>query len=146
MVITGALTAALIALIFFGGSRWFGRSGTQGLIDRFESYPRFHALLNRWHGEIRASFHYIEFGGLSLLSHLLLRHWWPEGVWSWQAALITIPLCTVIAFLDEKRQELTPGRQFRLMDFHCSVRGLLLMQMIIGSVAFVRWLIEVNGV
>lgn len=143
-MITGALTAALIALIFFGGSRWFGRSGTQGLIDRFQSHPRIQTFLNEWHGEIRASFHYIEFGGLSLLSYLLLRHWWPDGFWSWQAALITIPLTTVIAYFDEKRQELTPGRQFRQMDFHCSVRGLLLMQIIIGAVAFVRYMLRLS--
>ena len=135
----GALVIVWTGLILFGGSRFFGRSGTQRLIDRWRHWPRLYAALNRWHGVLRASLHYIEFGTLSLIIYLLLRVRWASGLWSGQVALATLLICAVLAYLDEKRQELTPGRQFRTIDFIHSLIGLSAMQAIIALVALVRW-------
>jgi VanZ family protein len=134
----GWIALAWIALISFGGSRWFGRDGTQRLIDRWRENPRVHAFLNRHHGEIRASFHYIEFGPLSLVVYLIFHLNWGSGLWTWWAALLTILICTLLAYLDEKRQELTPGRQFRTVDFIHSLRALVGMQGIIVLIAAFR--------
>jgi VanZ family protein len=131
-----------VALIFFGGSGWFGRSGTQSLIDSLRGSPRLQGLLNRWHGEIRASFHYIEFGTLSLIVYLIFHLNWGAGLWTGWAAPATLAICAILAYLDEKRQELTPGRQFRTIDFIHSLIGLSAMQVIIALVALVRWALD----
>lgn len=140
MGLLGWLAALWIALIFWGGSGRFGRAGTQRMIDAWRHHPRVHALLDRWHGEIRAAWHYIEFGALSLIVYLILHGRGGGGLWTWWAALGAIAISTVVAYLDEKRQELTPGRQFRTIDFVHSVRGLVGMQVLIALVALVRWL------
>lgn len=136
------LALAWIALIAFGGSGRFGRAGTQGIIDRLSHRPALQGFLDRWHSEIRAAFHYIEFGTLSLILYLIMHSQWGTEIWTWWAAVATLPLCILLAYLDEKRQELTPGRQFRLCDFVHSVRGSIGMQVIIALVAIVRWGID----
>jgi VanZ family protein len=140
MTVLIVIALAWVALIFFGGSRFFGRSSTQRLIDHWRNSPRVYAFLNRHHGAIRASFHYIEFGTLSLILHMVLRLHWSEGLWSWQATALTLIVTSLLAYLDEKRQELTPGRQFRTIDFIHSMIGLTAMQVIIALVALIRWL------
>ncbi|NUP88201.1 MAG: VanZ family protein [Candidatus Sumerlaeia bacterium] len=135
MGLYGWLTLAWIAVIFLGGAGAFGRAGTQRMIDRLQHTPWVHRLLDRYHGELRAAWHYVEFGALSLVLYLLIHSRWGAGPWTWWAALVTLLTGTVIAYLDEKRQELTPGRQFRWHDFWCSIRGLAWMQLFIAGFA-----------
>lgn len=136
----GYIVIGWVGLILFGGSRLFGRSSTQRMIDRWRNSPQIYAFLNRHHGAIRASFHYLEFGTLSLFLYMLLRIHWSEGLWSWQATVVTLIVSALLAYLDEKRQELTPGRQFRTVDFVHSLIGLTGMQVIIALVALIRLL------
>ncbi len=136
----GWIAVGWVALIFVGGAGLFGRDGTQRLIDQLRRAPRVHALLNRWHGEIRASVHYIEFGPLSLILYLLLHRRWGDERWTWWAALATLVIGSALAYLDEKRQEMTPGRQFRTIDFKHSLKAVFGMQAIIALVALARWL------
>jgi VanZ family protein len=135
----GWIALGWLALIFLGGASPFGRAGTQRLIDRLQGWPQLHAVLDRHHGAIRAAWHYVEFGTLSLLIYLIPHLEWGKGTYTWWAAAAAIPICSLIAYLDEKRQELTPGRQFRMEDFKHSIRGLVGMQVVIALTALVRW-------
>lgn len=130
------LVVVWLGLIYWGGTSRFGRGQTQLLIDRLRHKPRVHAFLDRHHGHIRASFHYLEFGPLSLLVYIVLNR--GLGRWSWSSAAAALAICYVLAYLDEKRQQRTAGRQFRRIDLMHSILGATLMQVAIALLAILR--------
>lgn len=122
------LLAAWIGIIFFFGTGMWGRAQTQGWIDRANRNPRLHAFLNRHHGKLRASFHYVEFGVLTLILYGLLSaiggH--PFSTWGVWRAVAAGGMSAVAAYLDELHQLSSGTRCFRLVDYLHSCCGISL--------------------
>ncbi len=114
-----------IGLIFYFGTGRWGRAQTQAMIDRWRRNVRFHAFLNRHHGKLRASFHYLEYGGLSLILYGILNRMAGHSSLSWDdaRAAATAALAAFGALLDELHQLRSGTRQFRLIDFLHSCCG-----------------------
>lgn len=121
-IIAGGVSLGWMVLILYLGSGQFGRDGSQKLIDQYcATHPRVKDFFNRWHGHFRASFHYIEFCTLTLLLYLLFSGLSP--VIKPLSALAAWVIASIYAWVDEHRQSLTPGRQFRRQDFMHSLFG-----------------------
>ena len=110
-----------ILFIAYCGTRRFGRAQSQQWIDTVKQKPRLWKFLDAYHGQFRAAFHYLEFGGLFLLLYLALSqghlHWAPaRGYATWA-------ISCVIAVLDEWHQSRTAGRCFRRIDLLHSFLG-----------------------
>ncbi len=122
-----------IGLIYFFGTAKWGRAGTQALIDRCRSNPRVHGFLNRYHGRLRAAFHYFEFGGLTLIVYGLLGRQAGHPLFAWDGAraAITGTLAAAAAVLDEVHQLRSGGRCFRLVDYLHSCCGISLALLVI---------------
>src|SRR5690606_32347750 len=102
------------AVIWLLGSGRFGREGTQRLIDRFRAVPAVHRFLNRHHGTLRASGHYVQFGGLFVVLYWLADSAAGEGRFSFRW-LIAVPCAFVsfaAAYLDELHQLRSGKRMF----------------------------------
>ncbi len=120
------ILAAWIAMIFYFGQGKWGRSQTQQLIDRLRAHPRIHAFLDRHHGKFRAAFHYLEFGGLTLLVYTGLT-WWADGSlreWSDARGAVSGGIGALAALLDELHQKMSSTRQFRRVDYLHSLCGI----------------------
>lgn len=114
-------------IFYFGRGKW-GRSQTQEIIDRLKATPGVRAFLDRHHGKLRASFHYVEFAGLTLILYGLLgsfgRH--PFSDWAaWRAAAAGLG-SALGALLDELHQLTSGTRQFRFVDYLHSCCGISL--------------------
>ena len=118
--------ALLAGLIYYLGGASFGRSQTQNWIDATGKYPRLNGLLNRFHGNIRASAHYIEFGGLFLVLYWIWDAIWGSGLYAFRPmpALIIGLVCVIAAILDELHQIQSGTRQFRRVDVLHSTCGI----------------------
>lgn len=128
VVIWGGAALVVAVLIYYFGTERFGRNATQRWIDRMHASPRLAACAawcDRHHGGLRAAFHYVEFGGLTLvlvgvatLGSFRFDTPWPFLAWA---------LACVGAYADEVHQARTPGRCFRRIDFLHSLLGATLM-------------------
>ncbi|GEM_PF-525153 len=130
--------AAWVGMIwYFGGGQW-GRNQTQAIIDRLRRYPRVHAFLDRHHGKFRASFHYIEFAGMTLILYSLAAWMFGRGVaeWSYMRAAVAAVISAVAAYLDEVHQLRSGTRQFRRVDYLHSCCGIAIALMILRYAAF----------
>jgi VanZ family protein len=138
------LATALVAItIYWLGSGQFGRNQTQAWIDRLRRFPAIQEFLNAQHGRIRASAHYVEFGGLYLVLYWLwdaalgagmfLFEWWP--------AVVLWVVCAIAAYLDELHQLTSGTRQFRRVDFLHSCCGITIAMGVIYTQEFVRLLL-----
>jgi VanZ family protein len=122
-----------LALIYYFGTSPFGRAQTQRWIDRCKNRPRLWCALDRYHGTLRAAFHYVEFGGLYLVAYLTLT----RGSFRWRddLAFILLAATFVSAYFDELHQARTAGRCFRRIDLLHSLLGAtlaLLLTYLIG--------------
>jgi hypothetical protein len=134
------LAMTVVGLIYYFGSAGFGRSDTQRLIDGMRADPRLTALacwFDRHHGRLRASFHYVEFGGLTFVLIGLVTGGtfafttvWPYVVWAGAC---------VGAYFDEVHQSRNPGRCFRRIDFLHSLMGATGMLGLLFLIDWVRW-------
>jgi len=121
------LIAWICMIAYFGTGKW-GRTQTQRLIDRARDSPSLHAFLDRHHGKFRASFHYIEFGGLTLILYGLFSslggH--PFTTWGvWRAGGAGV-LAAGAALADELHQRTSSSRRFRAVDYLHSCCGISL--------------------
>lgn len=118
----------LVAVIYRLGGRGFGRAQSQGWIDRMRHHPRLHGWLERNHSALRASAHYIEFGGLFLVLYWVWDALWGPGGFRVRALpmVVIAPLCALAAHLDELHQLRSGGRQYRREDFLHSCKGIAL--------------------
>ena len=129
------ITAIWIGVIYYLGSAGFGRDSTQLMIDRaFMRWPMLWGFVNSIHGHLRAGWHYVEFGALTLILYLLIS-WIDHGSfsrdWSPAAAWLSLLLSSIYAYIDEWHQARTPGRQFRRIDFLHSLHGSALIFLVI---------------
>lgn len=121
--ILALLWIAMIA--YFGTGKW-GRAQTQALIDRLRAHPRLQGCLHRHHGNLRAAFHYVEFGGLTLIVHGLLGGVFAQSGWHAGRAALAGGLAALGALLDELHQLRSGTRQFRRVDYLHSCCGIAL--------------------
>lgn len=115
----------LAMIVYFGTGKW-GRAQTQALIDRLRSHPRLHGLMDRYHGNLRAAFHYVEFGGLTLIVYGLLGGVFGQGGWHDGRAALAGAVSALAALLDELHQLRSGSRQFRRVDYLHSCCGIAL--------------------
>ena len=110
-----------LGLIYYFGTSSFGRGQTQKIIDRYKGNPRVWQFLDKNHGTLRASFHYVEFGGLYFLIYFALT----GGVFRWRYdfGFIDLGITFVLAYVDEVHQSRTAGRCFRRIDLLHSYFG-----------------------
>ena len=133
--------AALVALIWFLGTGRFGRAQTQAWIERWTppgSTAR--RLLDKHHGALRASAHYLEFGGLFLVLYWAWESTVDDGAWGFEparAAILAL-VCGVAAYLDEMHQLQSGTRQFRRVDFLHSLSGVSIAALIVAMQAWLR--------
>jgi hypothetical protein len=117
----GILTVAWLGLIYYCGTSAFGRAQTQRLIDRCKNRERLWCTLNRYHGTLRAAFHYVEFGGLYFIGYLAMT----RGSFRWRDdfGFALLAVMFVLAYFDELHQSRTAGRCFRRIDLLHSFFG-----------------------
>jgi hypothetical protein len=127
------LEIAWLALIYYFGTSAFGRAQTQRWIDRCKNRPRLWCALDRYHGTLRAAFHYVEFGGLYLVAYLAIT----RGRFRWRddVAFILHAVTFVLAYLDELHQSRTAGRCFRRIDLLHSLLGATLALLLTRLIA-----------
>jgi len=123
-----AFLVVLAGVIWYLGTGRFGRAQSQAWIDRAAHMPRLSAWLNRHHGKLRASAHYVEFGGLFLVLYWCWTAWLSDAAWRWSAPVAGAIgfACAVAAYLDEVHQLQSGTRQFRREDFLHSLCGISL--------------------
>ncbi|MCB2154168.1 VanZ family protein [bacterium] len=129
------------AIIWVLGSGSFGRAQTQAWIDRVRSRPKIYEWLNRHHGKFRASAHYIEFGGLFLISYWCWDSWFGDGILAWHPwrAVIIGVIAAIGAYMDEIHQLRSGTRQFRRVDFLHSLCGISIAAWIMFYQAWFRF-------
>ena len=135
------IALALIAfVIWILGTGSFGRAQSQAWIDRVRSRPGLYEWLNRHHGKFRASAHYLEFGGLLLISYWCWDSWFSDGHLAWHPwrAVILAVASAVAAYMDEVHQLRSGTRQFRRVDFLHSLCGISVATLIICYQALIR--------
>ncbi len=132
MLIWIMLGGWIVMIVYFGTGKW-GRGQTQSLIDRLKGSPRIHAFLDRHHGKLRASFHYLEFGGLTLILYGVLSFLAGDSLGTWSAgrAALSGILAAAGALLDELHQLSSGNRCFRLVDYLHSCCGICLALLLI---------------
>jgi VanZ like family len=110
-----------LGVIYYFGQAGFGRANSQALIDKLKKYPRLWLFFDRQHGNIRASFHYIEFG--ICYAVIFFTVCLGNLQWHYGKAFLAWFITCFLAFLDEMHQKGSGGRCFRRIDLLHSMLG-----------------------